>query len=415
MIEFITNILNSLKTNEIFSGIAFGSMITSAIVAVLYSLKQAPIQIWDIIKRSITIKLEIHSDQPEYRSFIFWAKQFNSQNLRSYLLNSKYRMNEYNEDETTIHLNPGTGSHFVWYKKRILLIKKQIETKNTSGVIEVISITTLGIKPTFIIEILNEVTDIALQNDKLKVYNIEDNDYWQILYKNKKYVDSFVYDKKYEVLNIIKDFYNKYDWYIKKGIPYKKGLLLSGPPGTGKSTFVSILASELNLNIYYCNLSDKRIVNDLIKHIGKIRPKSIVLLEDIDCLFLTKDRETNNNNESLSTLLNVLDGVNSSDGVIYILTTNYIDKIDKALIRPGRIDIHIEMSNFEYHQIKELFNIFYDPLYFEMFYHYFKYILINGKVSPACLQNLFLHYEDINDLLEIARTDIKKIQLEYMR
>ncbi len=415
MIEFITNILNSLKTNEIFSGIAFGSMVTSAIIAVLYSLKQAPIQIWNIIKRSITIKLEIHNNQPEYRSFIIWSKQFNSQNLRSYLLSSKFGINEYTYD-SALHLNPGTGTHFIWYKKRILLFKKQIETKNTNGVIEVISITTLGIKPTFIIEILNEITDIALQNNKLKVHNIEDNDYWQIQHKNKKNINTFVYDKKYEVLNIIKDFYNKYDWYISKGIPYKKGLLLSGPPGTGKSTFVSILASELNLNIYYCNLSDKRIVNDLIKHIGKIGPNSIVLLEDIDCLFITKDRETtDNNNESLSTLLNVLDGINSSDGVIYILTTNYIDRIDKALIRPGRIDIHIEMNNFKYGQIKELFNIFYNEIYFEMFYHYFKYILVNGEISPACLQNLFLHYEDVNDLLEVVKTDIKKIQLEYMR
>jgi chaperone BCS1 len=391
-------------------------MVTSAIVAVLYSLKQTPIQIWNIIKRAITIKLEIHSDQPEYRSFILWVKQFNSQNLRSYLLSSKFGMTEFGESETIPHLNPGTGTHFVWYKKRILLIKKQIETKNTNGVIEVISITSIGIKPTFIIEILNEITDIALQNNKLKIYNIEDNDYWQINYKNKKYINTFIYDKKYEILNIIKDFYNKYDWYITKGIPYKKGLLLSGPPGTGKSTFVSILASELNLNVYYCNLSDKRIVNDLIKHIGKIKTKSIVLLEDIDCLFITKDREINKDtNESLSTLLNVLDGINSSDGVIYILTTNYIDKIDKALIRPGRIDIHMELSNFKYPQIKELFNIFYNPIYFEMFYNYFKYILINGEISPACLQNLFLHYEDVNDLLEIVKTDIKKIQLEYMR
>lgn len=79
--------------------------------------------------------------------------------------------------------------------------------------------------------------------------------------------------------------------------------------------------------------------------------KAILLLEDIDCIF--QDRMTNMNNSrvSFSALLNVLDGVTRSKGLITIITTNYVKKLDAALTRPGRVDMIVEFSTISKEQI----------------------------------------------------------------
>jgi len=413
----ISDIFELFKNNEVFSGVALGSMLTSIIVGLGYSLKKLPNQIFYVIKRFITVKLEIHSDQPEYKSVSIWAKQFNSQNLRTYLLNSKSSiLIGFNEENSIPFLTPGIGRHIVFYNKQPVIIEKSIELKNTRGVIETIIITTIGNKPTLIKKILNEITDITLMNHKLKVYNVLDNEYWELTYKNKRSINGLVFNRKYEIIESIRTFYNNQDWYLSKGISFKKGMLLSGPPGTGKSTLVSVIASELDLNIFYLNLSDKLTSKNLIKYISKVKEQSIILIEDIDCLFMAQDRELNGNNENLSTLLNVLDGINSIDGVIYILTTNYVDRIDKALIRPGRIDLYIQMENFKYSQIKEMYNIFYNDISnFDIFYSEFKKLLNNGEIAPSSLQNLFIHFSTPQQLINGLKEDMNRIQIEYLR
>ena len=418
MWDAVMHAFEAVRHNDVFSGVAFGSMLTASIAGIFYSLKDMPFKVWRLFVKMITVKLELTSDQAEFVSFRLWLQRFNQKNLRSYALYSEIaekNVYPFSQSENVFYLQPGTGGHLLWYKHRPIYIYKSISMQNTQGVIENIRLTTIGIRSTFINSIVQEVVNISNRTEKLKIFNT-DGSYWDTSYKDKKCTEYFVYSRKNELIETVRSFYEKQDWYRDRGLAHKMGILLYGKPGTGKSTLISVIASELNLAVYYLNLSDQTVVRDLISLVSKIGPNSIILIEDIDCMNLTKDRRKESdatNSEHLSTLLNVLDGVNSSNGVIYFLTTNYIDRIDKALIRPGRIHLQIEMKNFGYDQIKEMFNLFYDPDQFDRFYNVFRNEA-GDDVSPAALQNLFIRFDDVESLLDFLMNNPDQIVNNYL-
>ncbi|KAK5114789.1 hypothetical protein LTR85_010102 [Meristemomyces frigidus] len=136
-------------------------------------------------------------------------------------------------------------------------------------------------------------------------------------------------------------------YYSTIGVPWRRGLLLHGPPGTGKTKFTAMLASELNVDIYTLSLSATTISDVVLDSLFEQLPsKCIVLLEDIDSAGIGRESMKSDKNEmrkatdsvTLSGLLNALDGEWAVEGRIIIMTTNHIDRIDPALKRPGRID-----------------------------------------------------------------------------
>jgi chaperone BCS1 len=142
-------------------------------------------------------------------------------------------------------------------------------------------------------------------------------------------------------------------WYAARGIPYQRGYLLFGPPGTGKSSFSLSIAGQFDLDIYTLQLSGTS-DSKLMKLFAELLPHCVILLEDVDAAGLGRKDDANadqeNNSSSgvtLSGLLNVLDGVSSQEGRVLVMTTNHIEHLDKALIRPGRIDkkVHIKLAD----------------------------------------------------------------------
>jgi chaperone BCS1 len=123
-------------------------------------------------------------------------------------------------------------------------------------------------------------------------------------------------------------------------------------------------------------------------------PNSILVLEDVDALF-GKDREANAGKMSLtfSGLLNALDGIGVPDGQIFVLTTNYRHKLDSALIRNGRVDMHVEFSNATPEQMEMIFRQFYPSEGAEVAVQFRKAILAvlgDKKVNMATLQHFFI-------------------------
>ncbi|MBA0552090.1 hypothetical protein Golob_022929, partial [Gossypium lobatum] len=170
-----------------------------------------------------------------------------------------------------------------------------------------------------------------------------------------------------EVKQLIKDdldsFVERKDFFEGVGRAWKRGYLLYGPPGTGKSSLVAAIANYLRYNIYDLQLQTARSDADLRHILTSTTNRSILLIEDIDCGTKVshdraKDQEDNDEQQksnrlsstdpgvTLSGLLNFLDGLWSScgDERIIIFTTNHKDKLDPALLRPGRMDVHIHMG-----------------------------------------------------------------------
>ncbi|KAL4971907.1 BCS1 N terminal-domain-containing protein [Aspergillus desertorum] len=173
-------------------------------------------------------------------------------------------------------------------------------------------------------------------------------------------------------------------WYADHGIPYRRGYLFSGPPGTGKTSLSSALAGVFGLDIYVLSLLDPNISeSQFLRLFSEVPTQCVVLLEDIDAAGMTLKRENVDSTTadtmttpdptkkrtksgapvpasppgpiSLSALLNAIDGVSSQEGRILIMTTNTPQDLDPALIRPGRVDMHIRFELPSREEFRELF------------------------------------------------------------
>ncbi|EIW68336.1 hypothetical protein TREMEDRAFT_39838, partial [Tremella mesenterica DSM 1558] len=184
--------------------------------------------------------------------------------------------------------------------------------------------------------------------------------------------DNLLYD--------VMEFLREEKFYRERGQPWRRGYMLYGLPGTGKSSMIAALASTLDVDLYNLSLSASWMDDSaLTTLINDMSGRSILLMEDIDCALRDREEDkdsTNDSNEkdkkqngtkkereksrvTLSGLLNALDGVAASEGRLLFCTTNHLDRIDPAIKRAGRCDVLIEFKHTTKEQIRELFLHFY--------------------------------------------------------
>jgi SpoVK/Ycf46/Vps4 family AAA+-type ATPase len=159
----------------------------------------------------------------------------------------------------------------------------------------------------------------------------------------------FSKDESKKVLKHLEQFKSLKDTYTEKGLLYKTGILLYGNPGTGKSSLAKAIATECKRYIISINLSkideiDFSTLTSMI--VNDVDYNYVILLEDIDTLFLNREEKIANKdyNNIINKLLQFLDSNSSPTNVIFIATTNYIDKLDKAILREGRFDLKLKVE-----------------------------------------------------------------------
>merc|ERR1719334_934913 len=217
---------------------------------------------------------------------------------------------------------------------------------------ETVQLTTFGKHRALFAEILEESRQLAMcaMQGKTVMYTVIGTDWRPFGHpKQRRPISSVILDS--EVTNTIvtdvKDFLGSQNWYKERGIPYRRGYLLHGPPGCGKTSFITALAGELEYSICVLNLSDRSMSDDRLQHrLADAPEQSIILLEDIDAAFVSREDSSVNdaafkglNRLTFSGLLNAIDGVTSTEGRIVFMTTNYVDRLDPALIRPGKVGV----------------------------------------------------------------------------
>ena len=154
-------------------------------------------------------------------------------------------------------------------------------------------------------------------------------------------------------------FRNSSQWYHDRGVPYRRGYLLHGPPGTGKTSFIVALASHLSMSVCIVNLGISGLNDQQLDQLLNNAPRnSILLMEDVDAALIKRKAgksQGGSNNVTLSGILNALDGITAQEGSVVFMTTNHIRKLAPALIRPGRCDRRMLFDYADRHQIHGMF------------------------------------------------------------
>ena len=161
------------------------------------------------------------------------------------------------------------------------------------------------------------------------------------------------------ILEYLNTFLSNREAFRKADIPFRTGILLHGDPGSGKSSTALAIANELKMNVYIIALSS--LLNDeaLGDCFQAIPPNSIIILEDIDIASAVRDRDKDDDQGvTMTGMLNVLDGFQSPPGVITIMTTNRLDVLDDAIIRPGRVDLMEKLDCLDDTQLRGLCDYF---------------------------------------------------------
>lgn len=323
--------------------------------------------------------------------------------------------------KTEFSLVPGFGRHIVRYQNALIAVNRQREQSfdmQSGTPFETVTLTTLYSHRNVFEQLFQDAHLLAqkFREGKTTLYTSWGPD-WKKLGqpKRKRPIDSVVLEEglRETIVNDVQAFIGSRTWYLDRGIPYRRGYLLHGPPGTGKSSFIQALAGELDFDIAILNLSERGLTDDRLNHLlTEVPQRTIVLLEDADAAFVNRkqvdEQGYSGATVTFSGLLNALDGVASAEERIIFLTTNHIDRLDEALVRPGRVDMSIHLGNASKYQIERLWERFYDEMDVDgsgkdRFLQKAEELELAGNVSTAELQGLFLYNKgNMDGAIEMA-------------
>lgn len=277
--------------------------------------------------------------------------------------------------QTRFALIPGPGRHLLRYKNAFMLVNRVRETKQTDAgkPWETVTLTTLYSQRHVFEDLFLEAHRLAQTSveGKTIVYTARTSS-WERFGepRRKRPLESVILDEgvKERVVADLKDFLRSERWYYDRGIPYRRGYLLHGPPGSGKSSFIQALAGDLDYNIAILNLSERGLTDDRLNYLLTVIPRrTLVLLEDVDAAFSNRRTQSEADgyrgaNVTFSGLLNALDGVASAEERVLFLTTNHVERLDSALVRPGRVDMTVRLGEATRYQAGELWDRFYGEM-----------------------------------------------------
>ncbi|KAJ6004675.1 hypothetical protein N7540_013044 [Penicillium herquei] len=281
-------------------------------------------------------------------------------------------------------LEPGCGSLVrFYYQNHLIGLRREARPGTTILTEESELIWLYSFNKRILHSVLNDVRELRSSKDHWVKYfrgTIErDVPRWYLVAKKTpRSVSTLVLDG--ELLAGIESDIREYrrpmteNFYKQLGKPYRRGFLLHGPPGTGKSSLCAVLAGMFCMDLYTFSLNNPHLTEDaLVKMFRDLPDHSMVVLEDIDRALCSIGQsktdqlsdvgsQMKSSGISISALLNVIDGPGAKENRVLFMTTNHVDKLEPALIRPGQIDGTFYLGHATAPMIEQLFSLFYAPL-----------------------------------------------------
>lgn len=414
--------VNALFDNPFFAG----GIGLAGLAAVANYARKGAIRGAQLLRRRLLVNVEVGRQDPSYPWILAWLSQ--PRPAPGFLASNLTRIHDLSVTTATrrgqaagassaaqhahFMLQPGYGRHVVRHASGayIAVTRERLSTANmnTGEPHETVTLTALWAHRHVFEAVFAEAHALAAaaHEGKTVVYSALGMEWGRLGEpRRKRPLASVVLDEgvKEGIVADVRDFLARQQWYVDRGIPYRRGYLLYGPPGSGKTSFIQALAGELDYGLAMINLSERGMTDDrLAMMLTKLPQRSILLLEDADAAFVNR-RQADGDGYSGATvtfsgLLNALDGVAAGEERIAFLTTNHVDRLDPALIRPGRVDMMVRIGEATRHQAAQMWDRFYgdvdvDHSGRERFLRRLNDLGLFGEARPtstAAIQGLFL-------------------------
>jgi chaperone BCS1 len=346
-------ITSLLAGNQFLTGM-IGATLTGA---ALFALRSAPGQLFRVLREAFSTTIVIDSDDQSYAHLNVWLVRHEaSKRARRLMVAEAY---DYSEGRWKMEITLGQGWHLLTVDGGLVIVHRHIQEADALGKAlgggkhQRFTITTLGRDQARLRSLIKVAEHDYKGRDMVEVL------YWsggcyEIADRRPARALHTIYlpeGQKTRLRDDLTAFIGSREEYGRKGVPWRRGYFLEGPPGTGKTSIVQALAGLIGRSVYVVNLNSLTGDNDLIRAVNQVGWDGLLLLEDIDAIKASHDREApalpvpglvmaeSQKGVTLSGLLNAIDGLTAREGRILFMTSNHPDRLDPALIRPGRIDV----------------------------------------------------------------------------
>jgi mitochondrial chaperone BCS1 len=403
-------VIETLLSNQVFMGLG-GATVFGAL---LFLARQAPGRAWGYVRAMFSVSIETQSTDVTFYWLVKWlAVQPYSAVARRLRLSEVESGGDVPQPAVNAGapsrqgpkflLSPGNGMHFFFFGGTPVLLNR-VKDDNAKGESyrqrETMTLTVFARNRRALLAIIDEAYAVANQEskDRVRVHFFDYDSWQQGATARKRAIESVVLRDgiREEIVADVERFLASREWYEERGVPYRRGYLLYGPPGTGKSSLVAALASRFDMGVAMMSLAGFASDDAVVRAMRRQPERSILLIEDVDAAI---GREEKDRKVTFSAVLNSLDGLAAPEGRIVVMTTNHRERLDPALIRPGRIDLQLEIGLATAEQASRMF----ERHFGDQDGHAFG-ALAHG-LSPARIQEVLMASLTAFDALRAAREE----------